>query len=57
MSKRWPFSLLNDEQMSNWVGVKHLTIRILSGRDIFRQIQLVLGFPKSDQKDVGQHLN
>ena len=20
-SKRWPFSLLNDEQMSNWVGV------------------------------------
>ena len=24
MSKRWPFSLLNDEQMSNRVGVKHL---------------------------------
>ena len=24
MSKRWPCSLLNDEQMSNWVGVKHL---------------------------------
>ena len=24
MSKRWQFSLLNDEQMSNWVGVKHL---------------------------------
>ncbi len=25
MSKRLPFSLLlNDEQMSNWVGVKHL---------------------------------
>ena len=23
-SKTWPFSLLNDEQMSNWVGVKHL---------------------------------
>ena len=23
MSKRWQFSLLNDEQMSNWVGVKH----------------------------------
>ena len=23
MSKRWPFSLLNDEQMSNKVGVKH----------------------------------
>ena len=23
MSKGWPFSLLNDEQMSNWVGVKH----------------------------------
>ena len=24
MSKRLQFSLLNDEQMSNWVGVKHL---------------------------------
>ena len=24
MSKRWPFCLLNDEQMSNWLGVKHL---------------------------------
>ena len=24
MSKRWPFSLLNDEQVSNRVGVKHL---------------------------------
>ena len=23
MSKGWPFSLLNDEQMSNKVGVKH----------------------------------
>ena len=26
MSKRWPFSLLNDEQMSNRVGVKHLPV-------------------------------
>ena len=26
MSKRWQFSLLNDEQMSNWVGVEHLPI-------------------------------
>ena len=26
MSKRWPFSLLNDEQMSNWVGVKHFPV-------------------------------
>ena len=26
MSKRWQFSLLNDEQMSNWVGVKHLPV-------------------------------
>ena len=25
MSKRLPFSPLNDEQMSNWVGIKHLT--------------------------------
>ena len=22
MSKGWPFSLLNDEQMSNWLGVE-----------------------------------
>ena len=28
MSKRWPFSLLNDEQMSNWLGVKHLPANI-----------------------------
>ncbi len=27
-SKRWQFSLLNDEQMSNWVGVKHLPVSI-----------------------------
>ena len=27
MSKRWPFSLLNDEQMSNWVGVEHLPVK------------------------------
>ena len=26
MSKGWPFSLLNDEQMSNWVGVRHLPV-------------------------------
>ena len=26
MSKKWQFSLLNDEQMSNWVGVKHLPV-------------------------------
>ena len=26
MSNRWPFSLLNDEQMSNWVGVEHLPV-------------------------------
>ena len=24
MSKRWPFSLLNDEQTSKWPGVVHL---------------------------------
>ena len=23
MSKSWPFPLLNDEQMSNWLGVEH----------------------------------
>ena len=23
MSKGWPYSLLNDEQMSNWLGVEH----------------------------------
>ena len=26
MSKKLSFSLLNDEQMSNWVGVKHLPV-------------------------------
>ena len=30
MSKRWPFSLLNDEQMSNWLGVKHLPVMLIS---------------------------
>ena len=33
MSKRWPVSLLNDEQMSNWVGVKHLPVRVVSSND------------------------
>ena len=28
-SKRWPFSLLNDEQMGNWVGVKHLPVQLV----------------------------
>ena len=31
MSKGWPFSLLNDEQMSNRVGVKHLPGYIIRG--------------------------
>ena len=26
MSKTWPVFLLNDEQMSNWVGVKPLAV-------------------------------
>ena len=30
MSKEWPFSLLNDEQMSNWLGVEHCPV--VSGR-------------------------
>ena len=30
MSKRWPFSLLNDEQMSNWLGVEHQPVIHLS---------------------------
>ena len=33
MSKRWPFSLLNDKQMTNWLGVKHLPV-ILSHEDV-----------------------
>ena len=32
MRKRWPFSLLNDEQMSNKVGVEHQPV--------------ILGYPK-----------
>ena len=31
MSKRLPFSLLDDEQMSNWVGVKHLPAKNIGG--------------------------
>ena len=30
MSKRWPFSLLNNEQMSNWLGVEHQPV-VFSG--------------------------
>ena len=26
MSQGWPFSLLNDEQMRNWLGVEHLPV-------------------------------
>ena len=26
MSKEWAFSLLNDEQMSNWLGVEHCPV-------------------------------
>ena len=37
-SKRWQFSLLNDEQMSNWVGVKHLPVKLVS-RNFFHQQQ------------------
>ena len=33
MSKRWPFSLLNGKQMTNWLGVKHLPV-ILSHEDV-----------------------
>ena len=29
MSKRWLFPPLNDEQMSNWVGVKQLPVNLL----------------------------
>ena len=28
MGNEWPFSLLNDEQMSNWVGVEHLPDKV-----------------------------
>ena len=37
MSKRWQFSLLNDEQMSNWVGVKHqpVTMENEPSEDVF----------------------
>ncbi len=27
MRKRWPFSLLNNEQMSNWLGVEHFPVK------------------------------
>ena len=31
MRKRWQFSLLNNEQMSNWLGVKHLPVELIVG--------------------------
>ena len=37
MSKRLPVSLLNDEQMSNWVGVKHLPVNLQKKPSIFRK--------------------
>ena len=45
MRKRWPFSLLNDEQMSNKVGVEHqpdmyLYITFLGGGGIIFPIML-----------------
>ena len=33
MSNRWPFSLLNDEQMSNKVGVKHQPVTLGTSSD------------------------
>ena len=30
MRKIWPFSLLNDEQMSNWLGVEHQPVGVIS---------------------------
>ena len=40
MSKRWQFSLLNDEQMSNWLGVKHLPVDEFV---IFKQLHIYRG--------------
>ena len=34
MSKRWPFSLLNDEQMSNKVRVEHQPVNYVISPDI-----------------------
>ena len=28
-SKRWPVSLLNNEQMSNWLGVEHQPVKFM----------------------------
>ena len=37
MSEKLQFSLLNDEQMSNWVGVKHLPVVFFSSY-LFRRV-------------------
>ena len=47
MSKRWPCSLLNDEQMSNWVGVKHLPVTQLQTGFFFPVVANAAGQPGS----------
>ena len=37
MSKGWPYSLLNDEQMSNWLGVEHQPGKLLVSKNFFKK--------------------
>ena len=39
MSKRWPFSLLNNEQMSNWLGVEHQPDKLFGKYQFSRSLQ------------------
>ena len=47
MSKGWPFSLLNDEQMSNWLGVEHQPVMFWNTFNF--------GGPKSDPTPMAWH--
>ena len=50
MSKRWLCSLLNDEQMSNWVGVEHLPVNQLK-REV-RNVFFYFVFLIDDQNSI-----
>ena len=48
MSKRWQFSLLNNEQMSNWVGVKHLPVNIVCWKMSKKNLKFVFFGKRGD---------
>ncbi len=58
MSRKWSFSLLNDEQMSNWVGVKHLPARHQPSYsqimiDVYNPLNIVFRFHYHSREVIG----